>query len=492
MKLKNIFSILIVCLVLICSIGAISAISDDDMMALNQDDDLFDSSEGEQLSAGDADALAAPQQETVLKATAEESSAVQPATSSDLSPYKQFANDLSSGKGTVYLNGDIQISKPFEIRHNVVIDGQSHTIDGQSKTNMIRAYSSTVTIKNTIFKNGYAEQGGAVYSLYGNLIIEGCTFQNNKAYDNGGAIYQSHGSLTVTGSNFISNKVESTKKMCHGGAIYLYRGHAKISNSIFKSNSCISKSLKKHSKATKYQFGGGAIYLNEGSGHALSGCTFQGNKASNHGGAVYVHKSKDLKINKCTFKNNRAIYEDGGAITFNGKKLTIKNSYFYNNMAYEDGGVMDALSLTKQKTRISISGCTFQGNIANKGGGVFWMGKKTVFTMKNSKFIKNKATIGGVFNAEDTNAKISKCVFQGNKATKVTSWKMKAKNGHVLKHTGGVIMMDKKVVKFIKCTFKGNSATFGGVAYHKSGKLTFPGCKYAANKAKSGPKVKKE
>ena len=88
MKLKNIFSILIVCLVLICSIGAISAISDDDMMALNQDDDLIASSDGEQLSAGDADALAAPQQETVLKATAEESSAVQPATSSNLSPYK--------------------------------------------------------------------------------------------------------------------------------------------------------------------------------------------------------------------------------------------------------------------------------------------------------------------------------------------------------------------------------------------------------------------
>ena len=90
----------------------------------------------------------------------------------------------------------------------MVIEGQYHTIDGQSKTNMFRAYSSTVTIKNVIFKNGYAEQGGAVYSLYGNLNIEGCTFQNNKAYDNGGAIYQSHGTLTVTGSSFLSNKVE--------------------------------------------------------------------------------------------------------------------------------------------------------------------------------------------------------------------------------------------------------------------------------------------
>jgi predicted outer membrane repeat protein len=492
MKLKKIFPILIICLVLICSINAISAISDEnDVIGSNQSDDLISECDDQQLSITDSDTLTTTQQETTLQATADESSAVQSATAQTLSPYQQFSNDLNSGQGTVYLNGDIQISKPFEIRHNVVIDGNSHSIDGQSKTNIFRVYSSTLTLKNIILKNGHAVQGGAIYCLYGNLNIDGCTFLSNVANE-GGAIYQSHGSLIVTNSHFQSNKVESSKYRGHGGAIYFYNGHSKITKSTFKSNSCIAKSLKKHSKATKYQFSGGAIYFNEGSTHEVSECTFQGNKASNHGGAIYAYKPKNLKINKCTFKKNRVVFEDGGAITFNGKKLSITNSNFYNNKAYEDGGVMDALSLTKQKTRISISGCTFQGNIANKGGGVFWMGKKTVFTMKNSKFIKNKATIAGVFNAEDTNAKISKCVFQGNKATKVTSWKMKAKNGHVLKHTGGVIMMNKKVVKFIKCTFKSNSATFGGVAYHKTGKLTFTGCKYAANKAKSGPKVKKE
>ena len=491
MKLKNKLLILGICLLLMCSVNAISAISDDNgALTLNQDNDLMSVSEDEQLSVSDTDTLIESQKETAVQTTVNTQPELK-ATASK-TPYQQFSDDINSGQGTVYLNDDIQISKPFEIRHNLVIDGQGHTIDGQSKTNMFRVYSSTLTVKNTVFKNGYAEQGGAIYCLYGNLKIEGCTFTGNVAYDNGGAIYQSHGTLTVSDSKFTSNKVESSKKMCHGGAIYLYRGHGKISKSLFKSNSCISKSLKKHSQATKYQFGGGAIYINEGSAHEITDCEFTGNKASNHGGAVYAHKPKDLKINRCTFKNNRAIYEDGGAITFNGNKLSIKNSYFYNNKAYEDGGVMDALSLTKKKTYITITGCTFQGNIANKGGGVFWMGKKTVFTMKNNKFIKNKATIGGVFNAEDTNAKISKCIFQGNKATKVTSWTMKAKNGHVLKHTGGVIMMDKKVVKFIKCTFKSNSATFGGVAYHKTGKLTFTGCKYAANKAKSGPKVKKE
>lgn len=493
MKLKNIFTILIVCLLLVCTVGAISAVSDDnDLTVTDQSDDLVSVSNDEQLSVSDEDALAAPQQETSLQVdagVAPSPAQTQTTAAPSLTPLQQLTQDLENKKSVIYLTGDIKLTKPFDIWYNVVIDGQGHTVDGQSRTSMFRGHACTMTLKNIVFKNGYDAQGGAVYSLYGNLNVENCIFQDNTAYDNGGAIYQSGGTLTVKNSQFISNKVDSSRKECHGGAIYLYNGHAKISKSVFKYNTCISKLLKKHSQATKYQFGGGAVYLNEGSNHEIEECEFTGNKASNHGGAVYAYKAKSLKINKCIFKKNRSLFEDGGAITFNnGKKLTIKNSKFYNNRAYEDGGVMDAVSNSK-KTYITITGCLFQGNIANKGGGVFWMGLKSVFTIKNSKFIKNKATIGGTFVGEDTSSKVSNCLFQGNKATKVTSWKMRAKDGHILKFSGGVIMMEKRSVKFFKCTFKGNSATYGGVAFHKSGKLSFTKCKYSANKAKSGPKT---
>jgi predicted outer membrane repeat protein len=279
--------------------------------------------------------------------------------------------------------------------------------------------------------------------------------------------------------------------MGHGGAIWFYAGSSKIIKSKFVDNTCVSKKLKKHSQATKYQFGGGAVYYNEGKNHEIIDCEFTGNKASNHGGAVYAHKSKSLKIKRSTFKKNRVVFEDGGAITFNGKKLSIKNSYFYGNRAYEDGGVMDCLSLPGSgiKPHITITGCTFQGNIANKGGGVFWLGLKTTVSMKNNKFIKNKATIGGVFNSEDSNTKITGCLFKGNKATKVTSWKMRAKDGHILKFVGGVLMMEKRVVKFVKCTFKSNSATYGGAIFKKSGKVTLTKCKFSGNKAKTGAKM---
>lgn len=185
--------------------------------------------------------------------------------------------------------------------------------------------------------------------------------------------------------------------------------------------------MKKHSQATKYKFGGGAIYYNEGSQHVLTGCEFTGNQASSDGGAVYAYKSKSLKISKCTFKKNKVSFEDGGAIVFNGKKLVLSDSNFYNNKAYEDGGVMDSFSLTKNKVHITINNCVFKGNVANKGGGVLWIGLKTVYNMNNNKFINNKATIGGAIYSEDGNVKITKCNFQANKAKKVTSWTMKSK-----------------------------------------------------------------
>lgn len=86
---------------------------------------------------------------------------------------------------------------------------------------------------------------------------------------------------------------------------------------------------------------------------------------------------------------------------------------------------MDVLSLTKSKTYITIIDTVFKGNTAYKGAGCIWMGVKTVFTLKNNQFIKNKASIGGAIFSEAGIAKITKCVFKSNKAGKVTSWTVK-------------------------------------------------------------------
>ncbi|WP_295622270.1 hypothetical protein [uncultured Methanobrevibacter sp.] len=206
--------------------------------------------------------------------------------------------------------------------------------------------------------------------------------------------------MVIKNSKFANNKVQSGKKLGHGGAVNTYKGSSYIAKTSFTSNICNSTALKKHSQATKYQFAGGAVYYYLGSSHTLTGCTFISNKASNHGGAVYACKPKLMKVYNTTFKYSRTMFEDGGAMTFNGQKLILNKSTFYKNLAYEDGGVMDSCSLTTKKINIIITGCTFNANTAYKGAGAFWIGKKTIFSLYNNKFINNQSGMGGAILSE--------------------------------------------------------------------------------------------
>ena len=487
MKFKNFVQILILLLILICCVNAVNAVADsDDAIGLSENGEVGSIDNVAEISQSNPDTLSQPQEEINLEKASNQNIVTKDASKKVLSTAKdQFEEDLDSDKESIVLTEDIKITSPFYVYGNKVIDGQGHTIDAQHKTNIF-ILKGKLTLKNMVLINGKAAQGGAIYSYTYDLIVDNCRFENNFASENGGAIYISTAKLTVTNSKFIKNSVENSKSSGHGGAIWIYKGSSKISKSTFKSNTALSKVLKDHKKATKYQFGGGAVYYNEGYDHTLTECTFTGNKASNHGGAVYAHKPKSVSIKKCTFDKNKVSYEDGGAITFNGKKLVIDGSKFTNNLAYEDGGVMDVLSLTKEKTKITITNTIFKGNTAYKGAGCIWMGVKTDFTLKNNQFINNKASIGGAIFSEAGIAKITSCIFKGNKAGKITSWTVKTKAGGLLKHCGGAIMIQNKNIKISKCTFKSNKATWGGAIFLKGGKFTFVGNKLSSNKAKGG------
>ena len=109
------------------------------------------------------------------------------------------------------------ISNPIKIQKNLVIDGQGHTIDAKSKTNIV-VYNAEVIFKNIIFINGYSAYGGAVYynsNLEGEFI--NCTFINNFAYNKGGAICNYPGRVTIAHSTFINNTASGG-----GSAIYSY------------------------------------------------------------------------------------------------------------------------------------------------------------------------------------------------------------------------------------------------------------------------------
>lgn len=465
MNLKNIFFVLLLLILCVGCASAISAVSDqnidDDVLNVQEEDVSLESVE-ENVKE---DVFASQEQDT-LKQT---NDSVVADTASELSPYQQFVKDIEENHGTVYLKGDIKISKSFLLKEKITIDGQGHTIDAQHKTRIFEVRNS-LTLKNMVLINGKADLGGAIFCK-GHLTIDNCKFKNNLATESGGAIGVTYGMLTIRNSVFEKNTVKNSKSSGYGGAIWTLKSNSDISKSTFKSNKCISTKLKKHSQATKYKFNGGAISYSQGSSHKLTDCKFYNNKASNHGGSIFVHKSKSLKINRCEFTKNRAGFEDGGAISFSGKKMTISNSNFKNNLAYEDGGAIDSYSLTGSKLYITVKNTKFTSNTAYKCGGAIWMGVKTNYNVVNSKFAKNKASSAGAVEAEDGISKFTKCTFTSNKAAKITSWVVKTKSGGRLAHSGGAILVKNKC-KITKCTFKGNKAKWGKVVKIEGGKVT--------------------
>ena len=472
MKFKNILIVLLLGILCFGCISAINAVSDEDI----NNNVLQNQADVNSVSIDDNnEVVSVSQDETVLTETNNNVKVGATSdTSSSLTPYQKFCRDLDENSGTIYLTGNIKVKEPFLIKHKTVIDGNGYTIDGQQKTTIFKSTSS-LTLKNIILKNGKSnDRGGAIHSN-GDLTLDNCQFINNQAKNFGGAIAMIKGHLTITNSKFEKNSVQNSGSSGYGGALWIFSSTSKITKTIFKSNTCLSKSLKSHSKATKYKFNGGAIFYNKGSSHTLTDCKFIGNKASNHGGVMFVAKSP-LKINKCTFTSNKACYEDGGAISFSGKKLTITNSNFKKNLAYEDGGAIDSYTFNGKKIYITIKNTVFDSNTGYKCGGAIWMGLKTVYNVANSKFIKNKASSAGAVEAEDGSSKFTKCTFTSNKAAKVTSWTVKTKAGGNLAHSGGAILIKNKCT-VLKSVFKNNKATWGKSVKVEGGKLISKGNK---------------
>lgn len=466
-----------------CCLSAVSAADDiasDDGLSIDQNTDVQSVTVDEEVGVSDTETVSAQNE-----ASNNDKLTIDGATAADTrTPYQKFCDDMEDNEGTINLAGDIKINSVFVIKEDYVIDGHGHSIDAQGKTQIFDIRPGyTLTLKNLILKNGKASEGGAIICRSGNLKIDHCTFINNKATSYGGAILMRNGHLTISDSVFEKNTIETSGSKGYGGALWVFGSVTKITNSQFKSNAVIAKSLKSHSKATKYKFNGGAITFSEKCTIELTGCSFTGNQASNHGGAIFVFKSKSLTIKKCVFNKNIAKYEDGGAISFAGQKLVITGSTFKNNRAYEDGGAFDSYSLTSKKIKVTVKDTTFESNTAYKGGGAIWMGVKTVYKIENSNFNKNKASLGGALVAEAGSAQIIKCTFTGNKAAKVTSWTVKTKSGAKLNHCGGAIFNEKDNVKLTKCTIKNNKATYGGGIFIKTGKMTLTNNVITGNKA---------
>lgn len=330
------------------------------------------------------------------------------------------------------------------------------------------------TIAQTIFKDNFAAEGGAIVN-YGTANIYNASFDNNQSL----AYYAGSG---VTFEEYPDPYVWDIQNSGRGGAIANFN-NLSISNSEFSNN-----------KAGNF---GGAIYNGTGGNVDILSSQFNNNFAQNDGGAIYnyVTASSDrsgiVTVRGGSFTENfskvsgGAIYNSASDATGTNKAiLSIDGTEFINNAASIQGGAIHSGSSGGAIAEVSILDSSFEGNgylvlnetetIETRSGGA--ISNTGTLSIDGSRFLSNKATWrgGALYNSGRTS--INDTEFTSNSAS-----------------DGGAIYNDKPLsygntvpsdveLSITNSTFKNNSADEGG-AIHNLSNITVIDSNFEGNSA---------
>lgn len=242
---------------------------------------------------------------------------------------------------------------------------------------------------------------------------------------------------------------------------------------------------------------GGALFITSGT-WALKDCSFSGNKATS-GGAVEISGGA-ITFTDCSFTDNEAFNDNperktgsgyGGAIDFDTQSgsLVVSGCSFSGNVAWR-GGALDILR--QPNVEVSITGSTFSdnGNDNTRDGGAIYAAGTTI--MKNCTLTGNKAKYGGAIKLNDHHIYIEGGSFVDNIATdnagaisvgekgrlEIGNEEPVLFQGNIAGNYGGALevetMRDNYGNNIHNTVFKENNAQWGGAVavYGKSGKST--------------------
>lgn len=247
---------------------------------------------------------------------------------------------------------------------------------------------------------GQSGDGGGMYNISSSPMVTNCTFIGNTTTDgSGGGMYNALSSPTVTNCTFTNN----TARLGFGGGMCFSGGSPTVTNCTFTGN----------------QAGGGGGLCNDAG--TVTNCIFTNNVATGgyssgsfgngYGGGMSIGSGT---VTNCIFTNNAA----HGGVGFNGygggmsNGGTVTNCIFINNAAHGinhsgfgggyGGGMCNEGNIPM------VTNCTFTGNAAYSGGGVYNDQGSSV-TLTNDILWGDRAEIGAEYFNYISNASFNHC-----------------------------------------------------------------------------------
>ena len=435
--------IVIIFVLLIISIGVVSATENEDIISNDNSIDI------DEHALEDSRLQSAQNDEYISESNNY--------TFTDLNNELNTSVDVVNIEHNYKFNNETDNGLIFICKDNLTINGNNHVIDGNGQTDIFCIIAKNITINNLIFINGNCKtgnllipDGGGAIKLRGTLTLNNVTFINNSANYNGGDLFVCGGEVSCLNCNFIDsysingNSIYlegsvldmkycnfTSKYSCKWSTVFAQLSDVFIDNCIFTNissvyapalfarsgNAIINNSKFNYLKADKTA---GAIATKECEQTTIENCLFTNTASVKNGGAVFIDAAGDggdidnLKVDiiNSTFINASSSF--GGAYVQLGCNLTIKDSIFTNCSSEFDGGAV-YLSVVDA----DIVNCKFNSNKAAShdnyptyGGAVYF--DDGILNMAGCEFNNNEAPIAGGLYGYDSAYYLDNITFNNN------------------------------------------------------------------------------
>jgi hypothetical protein len=180
----------------------------------------------------------------------------------------------------------------------------------------------------------------------------------------------------------------------------------------------------------------------------IRGSTLSGNTVSLAVGGAVRQRYGTLVIENRAISNNSAAFE-GGGVWAGGTTVKVSGSTFDLNKTQFPQDICEGGAIAVHNSKLTVTGVTISGNIADIGGGIYADNSSTVEISESVLSNNAVSQSGGGIATYDSNLSISKSTLRGNTATGSGSG-------------GGAITAARTAFTLKNSTISGNSASQGG------------------------------